>query len=81
VKQTLLQLKWEVLPHLAYSPAIAPTDYHLFQLVQHALTDIHFSSYEEVTQKWIASKDTTFYHREIALLEMEKSSRNWRKLL
>jgi len=53
--------------------------------MQHALMDTHFSSYEEVQKwvdKWIASKDTAFYRREIALLiagEMEKSSSKWRK--
>jgi len=60
VKQTLLQLEWEVLSHLAYSPDIIPSNYHLFRLMQHAFTDTHFSSYEEVSQKWIASKDTEF---------------------
>jgi hypothetical protein len=27
---TLLKLKWNVLPHLPYSPDLAPFDYHLF---------------------------------------------------
>jgi histone-lysine N-methyltransferase SETMAR len=26
----LLKLKWDVLPHLVYSPDVAPSDYHLF---------------------------------------------------
>jgi len=71
VKQTLLQLEWEVLPHPAYSLDMAPSDYHLFRLMQHALTDTHLSSYEEVQKwmnEWIASKDTAFYRRGIALL-------------
>lgn len=71
VKQTLLQLEWEILPHPAYSPDLAPSDYHLFRSMQHALTDTHFSSYNEVQKwvdEWIASKDTAFYRRGIALL-------------
>ncbi|KMQ92519.1 transposase [Lasius niger] len=71
VKQTLLELEWEVLPHPAYSPDLAPSDYHLFQSMQHAFTDTHFSSYEEVQKwvdEWIASKDIAFYRHGIALL-------------
>ena len=30
-RQKLLQLGWEVLIHLPYSPDIAPSDFHLFQ--------------------------------------------------
>jgi len=39
--------------------------------MQHALTDTHFSNYEEVHKwmdEWIALKDTAFYRRGIALL-------------
>jgi hypothetical protein len=28
--ETLLKLKWDVLPHVQYSPDLAPSDYHLF---------------------------------------------------
>jgi len=31
VKETLLDLEWEILPHSAYSPDIVPSDYHLFR--------------------------------------------------
>ena len=71
VKQILRELEWEVLPHPAYSPDLAPSDYHFFRSMQHALTDTHFSSYNEVQKwvdKWFASKDTAFYRRGIALL-------------
>jgi len=85
MKQTLLQLEWETLPHPAYSPDSASSDYHLFRSMQYALMDTHFSSYEEVQKwmnEWIASKDTAFYRREIALLpERWEKVRKWRKLL
>ena len=31
VNETLEALNWDVLPHLPYSPDIAPSDYHLFR--------------------------------------------------
>ena len=48
VKETLLAFGWEVLPHPAYSPDIAPSDYHLFRSMQNALSGVHFRAFEEV---------------------------------
>lgn len=39
---------WEMLPHPAYSPDLAPSDYHLFSSMGHALAENHFNSYEDV---------------------------------
>lgn len=71
VKDTLSALNWEVLPHAAYSPDCAPTDYHLFRCMQHGLADQHFTSYEEIQKwldKWIVSKNEHFFSRGIHLL-------------
>ena len=46
VKKTLLTLDWDVLPHPAYSPDIAPSDYHLFRSMQNAMS-ICFRKIEE----------------------------------
>ncbi|UYV61192.1 hypothetical protein LAZ67_1003769 [Cordylochernes scorpioides] len=64
--QLLLQemLKWEVLPHPPYSPDIAPSNYYLFQSMQHGLDDQHFSNYKEVKKwidEWIAAKEPVFF--------------------
>jgi len=47
VQNYLETLNWEVLPHPAYSD-LAPSDYHLFSLMGHALAEGHFDSYEDV---------------------------------
>ena len=43
-RQKLLQLGWEVLSHLPYSPDIAPSDFHLFQSLQNSLNGRNFNS-------------------------------------
>jgi len=48
VKETLETLRWEVLPHAAYSPDCAPSDYYLFRPMTHALAEEHFNSYEDI---------------------------------
>lgn len=71
VKDTLLQLEWEVLPHPAYSPDIAPSDYHLFRSMQHGLAGTRFRNAEEVRKwidDWIAAKPTSFFQHGIAML-------------
>lgn len=64
VKDTLAALGWEILPHPPYSPDLAPSDYHLFSSMGHALAEQHFHSYEDV-QKWLddwfGSRDVQFF--------------------
>jgi len=35
----IFALGWELLPHAAYNPNMAPSDYYLFQSLQHHLAD------------------------------------------
>ena len=51
VQNYLEALNWEMLPHPAYSPDLAPSDYHLFSMSD-ALAERHFDSYEDV-RKWL----------------------------
>ena len=51
-KNYLENFKWEVLPHLTYSPDITPSDYHLFRSMTHGLAEQRFSPYDD-TKKWV----------------------------
>jgi len=44
VQSYLETLNWEVLSHPAYSPDLAPSDYHLFLSMDHVLAERHFDS-------------------------------------
>lgn len=71
VKNYLQGQDWEVLSHPLYSPDIAPSDYHLFRLMQLALQDVRFTSYESIKKwldEWIASKDEEFFRQGIRQL-------------
>jgi histone-lysine N-methyltransferase SETMAR len=47
-QQTLMNLNWNVLPHPAYSPDLAPTDYHLFRSLEHSISGKTFKNAVEV---------------------------------
>lgn len=58
----------EVLPHPAYSPDLAPSDYHLFRSLSHFLHGRRFNSEEDVKQgvtEFFASKPPEWYRRGI----------------
>lgn len=76
-KETLDSLGWEVLPHPAYSPDLAPSDFHLFRSLQHHLTDSRFKTFEEIEKcvvDYIDSKPPSFYREGIRQLP-----ERWRK--
>jgi len=64
VKETIEAFDWEILSHAAYSPDLAPSDYHLFASMGHALAQQRFTSYEDV-RKWLddclAQKSNNFF--------------------
>lgn len=67
-RDTIYALGWKVMPHAAYSPDLAPTDYHLFRSLQHCLSGEHFNSVEEVKtciDDFIASKTASFFREDI----------------
>ena len=47
-RKKVLKSGWEVMPRPAYSPDLAPSDYHLFRSLQNHLNGKTFDSYEAV---------------------------------
>ena len=59
-RQKLLQLGWEVLIHLPYSPDITPSDFHLFRSLQNSLNGKNSNSLEDCKrhlEQFFAQKD------------------------
>ena len=65
-RQKLLQLGWEVLIHLPYSPDTAPSDFHLFRSLQTSLNGKNFNSLEDCKR-----------HLEQFFAQKEKVSGRW----
>ncbi|GFW71882.1 putative transposable element [Trichonephila clavipes] len=62
------QKLWEVLMHPAYSPDLAPSDYHLFLALQNFLSDKKLESREDCENRLLdvfANKGQDFYERGI----------------
>ena len=61
--ETINHLGFEVLDHPAYSPDLAPSDYHLFGPLKNALRGRRFSTDKEVREvvhKWLRDQPKTF---------------------
>jgi len=78
IQNYLETLNWEVLSYSAYSSDLAPSDYHLFSSMGHALAE-RFDSYEDVRKwrldEWFA-KDEEFFWRGI-----HKLPERWEKCI
>ena len=62
--ETINKLGFEVLEHPAYSPDLAPSDYHLFAPLKDALQGRKFSSDESVQKavhQWLCDQPKTFF--------------------
>ena len=78
-RKKLLQLGWEVLIHLPYSPDIAPSDVHLFRSLQNSLNGKNFHSLEDCKrhlEEFFAQKDKKFWEDGIM-----KLPEKWQKVV
>lgn len=63
-RQKLLEFGWDVLTHPAYSPDLAPSDFHLFRSLQNSLNGKNFNSLVEIKnhlENFFAEKPEKFW--------------------
>ena len=68
----LVELHYELLPHLPYSPDLAPCDFFLFSNLKKSLAGQKFESSEEViaaTEAYFADLEKTYFSDELKKLE------------
>ena len=81
-QQLLVQTTWRHSTGKCYPiplTHLAPSDYHLFSSMRHALAERYFDSYEDVRKwlnEWFASKDEEFFWRDI-----HKLPKRWEKCI
>jgi histone-lysine N-methyltransferase SETMAR len=76
---TIQELKWNVLPHLSYSPDLAPSDCHLFGPPKEHLGGKCFCNNEKVVQdvrRWLHWQPNDFF-----LSDIRKLPERWRKCI
>lgn len=76
-REAITKLGWTVLPHPPYSPDLAPSDFHLFGPLKHALRGKKFEDDEAVihaAKTWLRDQDNIWYKQGIHALVSR-----WRK--
>ena len=63
---------YELIPHPAYSPDLAPSNFFLFPNLKKDIRGLHFRSGEEVlmsVEEWVNGKDPDFFSSGLMALE------------
>jgi [histone H3]-lysine36 N-dimethyltransferase SETMAR len=63
-RENIENMGWEVLPHPAYSPDLAPSDYHLFRSMQHFFKKKIYTEIESIKKdldSYFSSRPESFY--------------------
>ena len=69
--QTINNLGWELLPHLPYSPNLAPSDFHVYGPLKEFTRGTKFESDNEaksVVNDWLRRQSKDFYAERIRKL-------------
>ncbi|XP_023217668.1 histone-lysine N-methyltransferase SETMAR-like [Centruroides sculpturatus] len=77
--QKINELNWELLPHPAYSPDIASSDFQLFRALQNFCQSKNFNSKQDIQNElrsFFASKQQSFYASKI-----KKLPERWRDIV
>ena len=57
-----MELGWEILPHFMYSPALSPSDFHLFHSKQlRFMVSTSFQGGEKFLEEFIESEPQSFF--------------------
>jgi len=62
--KTIQKLKFELLPHPAYSPILTTYNYHISGLLKHVLHGCQFANNEEVNDMvhtWLQTQEKTLF--------------------
>ena len=63
---------YELIPHPAYSPDLAPCDFFLYSNLKKDISRYHFRSDKEVVtavEEWVSGKDPDFFSSGLMALE------------
>ena len=66
---------YELIPHPAYSPDLAPSDFFLFPNLKKDIRGLHFRSDEEfvmAVEEWVNGKDPDFFSSGLMALTSKK---------
>ncbi|GFO04864.1 histone-lysine N-methyltransferase SETMAR [Plakobranchus ocellatus] len=70
-KEWLERYRWDIIPHPAHSPDLAPSDFHLFGPLKHHLGGKKFEDEDELigeVRAWFSKLDVNFFTQRIYFL-------------
>lgn len=83
-KKKLKSFGWEVMQHPPYSPDLAPSDYHLFRLLQNNLDGQRLESMDDIQmylEDFFMQKSSDFYKNYVSSRTLEEGGRSRQYLL